>query len=262
MEFSFYRVRAVILRSFMAERRNFMRLMDAMYWPIMDILLWGMSSSWIAKSHSKLPDIVLVIMTGLVFWQVVMRASYEISVGLIEEVWSKSFVTLFSTPLTVREWILGVMLNGIIKTLFVLFFGVLIVWLLYALNIFTFGWMLIPFVISLILFGWVTGFVGASLIVYWGNKVSSVPWVFAFLFAPFSAVYYPIDALPVWGQYLAYCLPLSYIFEGMRTVIFSNTYPWEQLAISFGLNSIYLFISLSFFKFMFKKSRKRGFDRL
>lgn len=262
MSFSLSRVYAIFLRNLMAERRNFMRLMDAVYWPVIDIVLWGMTSSWMSHSKQELPDFVLIIMTGLIFWQVVMRVSYEISVGLLDEVFNKSFITLFSTPLTLAEWMCGVMINGVIKTFFVLLFGSLIVWGLYALNIFAFGWMLIPFTLSLIIFGWTTGLFGAALIVYWGSKVMSIPWVIAFLFAPVSAVYYPVHVLPEWAQNIAACLPTSYIFEGMREVLTHGVFPAYNFCMSIALNSVYLAISLILFKIMFEKSRARGFDRL
>jgi len=262
MSFSMRRVRAVMLRNIMAELTNFGRLMDAIYWPTIDIMLWGMTSSWLAQSEQQIPNLVLVIMTGLVFWQIVMRASYEISVGLLEEVWSRSFVTLFSTPLSINEWIFGVMLMGVLKTILVLLFGVGIVWAFYTLNIFSFGWMLIPFSFALIMFGWVVGFLGAAVIVYKGDRVSSLPWVFAFLFAPFSAVYYPVALLPNWLQSIALCLPTSYIFEGMRSVIATGEFPVKDFAMSMGLNAVYLTCALMLFRFMFEKSRARGFDRL
>lgn len=262
MNLSLQRVWAIVLRNILAERRNFMRISDALYWPILDISLWGFTTSWLEKSHQQMPNLVLMVLTGLVLWQVVMRANYEISIPLIEEIWNKSFVSLFATPLTIWEWIIGVMITGVIKTCFVLVFGVLIVWLFYSLNIFVFGWMLIPFVISLIMFGWVTGFLGASMIVYWGQKVQNLPWIMAFLFAPVSAVYYPIEALPHWLQTVAYSLPLPYIFEGMRSVILEGKLPVNYLAISFLLNIIYLALALLLFKYMFEKSRIKGLDRL
>lgn len=262
MNLSLSRIWAIVLRNMLAERRNLMRISDALYWPILDIMLWGLTSKWIETSQVQVPNLVLIIMTGLVFWQVVTRANFEISIPLIEELWNKSFVSLFATPLTIWEWIVGVMINGIIKTFFVLLFGMSVVWVLYSLNILVVGWMLIPFTLSLIMFGWVTGFLGASMIVYWGQKVQNLPWIMAFVFAPISAVYYPISTLPLWAQKIALCLPLPYIFEGMRMVLSTGTMPYSNLLMSFVLNVFYLVLSICLFKHMFEKSRAKGLDRL
>ncbi len=262
MNIALHRIWAVMLRNMLSEKRNLIRLTDAIYWPTMDIILWGLTSTWMRNNQLQIPNIVLVIMSGLVMWQVVMRANYEISISMMEEMWHKSLINLFASPLTVTEWVIGCMLNGLIKTIFVLFFGAGVVWLLYALNIFTMGWMIIPFVFSLIMFGWTTGFLGSSLIIYYGQKASNLPWVMAFLFTPVSGVYYPIATLPGWAQKIAYALPTAYIFEGMRSIIFTGQMPYRELFISFCLNVTYLIGSISLFIFMFERSRNRGLDRL
>ncbi len=258
----FYRIKAIVLKNIYNEFSNLIRLADSLYWPIIDIALWGLSSMWIQNTQSKVPNLVLVVMTGLVLWQVINRANNEISLTMIEEVWSKSLVNLFSTPLKLSEWICGALLTGLIKTFFVLLFGGLVVWLFYSLNIFTTGWYLLPFAFSLIMFGWMIGLLGASMIINWGGKMASIPWMMLFLFAPFTGVFYPIEVLPVWMQYIAKALPGSYIFEGMRQVLFTGTMPMNDLLISFGLNFLYLTLALFLFKYMFEKSRSRGLSQL
>lgn len=262
MSFAFHRVWAVMLRYLFSERRNVLRLSDALYWPFLDIMIWGLTTTWMQQQQVQVPNLVLVMLTGIVLWQVVMRAHYEITITLMEEMWNRSFVSLFATPLTIWEWIVSVMLNGLVKTVFVLFFGVTIVWLLYGLNILSIGWILVPFSLSLIVFGWVIGFLGAAVIIYYGQKAQNLPWVMAFLFVPVSGIYYPIDILPSWLQCVAYCLPIPYIFEGMRTAIFTGQVPWWQLGVSYVLNVLYLVATIKLFVFMFNKSRAHGLDRL
>lgn len=262
MNMKFYRVKAIIIKNIFNEFSNIIRLADSLYWPIIDIAVWGLSSVWLQKSQANVPNVVLVMMTGLVLWQVMSRANNEISLTLLEEVWSKSLVNLFSTPLLLSEWLCGVLITGLIKTGFVLIFGAGVVWAFYALNIFSAGWYLLPFVFSLIMFGWIIGLLGASIIIYWGQKMQSIPWMMLFLFAPFSAVFYPIEVLPAWMKVIAKMLPGSYIFEGMRKVIFTGTMPLNDLLISFALNIIYLALTLLLFKFMFEKSRARGLSQL
>jgi ABC-2 type transport system permease protein len=63
-------------------------------------------------------------------------------------------------------------------------------------------------------------------------------------------------------QYIGYCVPTSYIFEGMRSILFANTMPWGLLATSMCLNILYLSGAIMFFLFMFKKSKNLGLARL
>ncbi|MBC7364620.1 MAG: hypothetical protein H5U07_08815 [Candidatus Aminicenantes bacterium] len=53
-------------------------------------------------------------------------------------------------------------------------------------------------------------------------------------------------------------IPASYVFEGMRAVIFGQGISLEHLARALFLNLIYLGLSLLFFFRMFKSVRAKG----
>ncbi|MGE5196170.1 MAG: ABC transporter permease [Anaerolineae bacterium] len=258
---SFGRIWAVFLRYFYFFAK-LDHLCDLFYWPILDIALWGITSIWIQSQESAVPDIALVILTGLVFWQVVWRGNYEVTVNLLQEFWNRNLVNLFSTPLSLREWMVSIMLVGFAKILISLAFGSLLVFLLYSLNIFTVGWAMLPFGVLLTLSGWFLGFLSASIMIYFGQRVQMLAWMTATAFSPFSAVFYPVDVLPVWGQKIAYALPTTYIFEGMRKVLQQGVLSIEMLKMSLILNVLYLVATMILFKWMFEKSREKGLARL
>lgn len=262
INFSFTRVWAVVMRHMYLYVRSLDRLADSVYWPVMDIIIWGVTSRWLMQSQTDVPDLVLMVLTGLVFWQIVWRANYEISVNLLEEFWNQNLVNLFSTPLTVYEWIGSVMVLGFIKMILTAGVGFLAVFLLYSLNIIALGWMIIPFIALLLLSGWFMGFLGSSFIIYYGNKVQTLAWTMGFMFAPFSAVYYPLSSLPNWIQKIAVLLPTTYVFEGMRSIIMGQGIAAEYLIKSLVLNIIYLTLSIALFVFLFEKSRNKGLSRL
>lgn len=257
-----HRINAVIVRHLYAYQRNFDRLTDSFYWPLMDILIWGLTSSWIQQSQSGVSNVVTILLTGLVFWQIVWRGNYEISVNLLEEFWNQNLVNLFSTPLTISEWLVAVIILSVIKMCITIAVCIIAIYFLYATNIFTLGWYLLPFVVSLLMSGWIMGFLGSSVIIYWGQKVQTIAWTMGFLFAPFSAVYYPLSQLPTWVQHVSVFLPTTYIFEGMRAVIATGNLDTIVLIKSFALNSIYLFAAILLFRMMFEKSRNKGLSRL
>lgn len=257
-----HRIQAVIIRHLYGYQRNLDRLTDSFYWPLMDIVIWGFTSVWIQKTQVGVPHIAAMLLTGLVFWQIVWRGNYEISVNLLEEFWNQNLVNLFSTPLTLAEWMSAVIILSIMKMFVTITVCVVAIYFLYATNIFTLGWYLLPFVISLLISGWIMGFLGSSIIVYWGQKVQTMAWTMGFLFAPFSAVYYPLSQLPLWVQRISLWLPTTYIFEGMRTVLTTGQLDVVVLVKSFTLNVIYLIGALMLFRYMFEKSRVKGLARL
>lgn len=258
---SFGRIWAVFLRYFYFFAK-LDHLFDLFYWPALDIVLWGVTSVWIQKHQDGIPDIAMAILTGLVFWQIIWRGNHEVSVNLLQEFWNRNLVNLFSTPLKLSEWIIAIMIVGFSKIIISLFFGALLVWLLYTMNIFSLGWAFLPYCVSLTLSGWFMGFLSAGIMVYYGQRVQMLAWMTAYVFAPFSAVYYPVEALPIWAQKIAYCLPTTYIFEGMRQLLAEGVFSMRMLMMSYALNIVYLVLTIFFFKYMFEKSRSKGLARL
>lgn len=255
------RIRGVYLRYFYNLYKGFHSITDLFFWPFVDIILWGLTSVWMQNQnhHTLLPTI---LMTALIFWQIARRGSIDVSSSLLLEFWNRNLVNIFSTPLKVSEWISGVILLGLSKLFMTICFGSMVVYSLFSLNVFSVGWAFLPFTISLIIFGWTIGFLAASVIIYFGQQMEVLAWMIAFVFAPFSAVFYPVDVLPVWGQFVAWSLPTTYIFEGMRSILNTGSFSINYFLISMGLNLIYLSLSICLFKVMFEKSRAKGFVRL
>ena len=177
----------------------------------------GFTTKWVQQQGGGggIQNVALVVLTALVFWQVVWRTNYEVSVNLLEELWNANLVNMFATPLKPIEWVFALMTIGFFKMFVSVAVGIGAVWLLYSLNIFSIGWVMIPYVALLMFSGWFMGFLGASLIMLGGTRVQTIAWTMGFLFAPFSAVYYPLTVLPSWAQTVAHALT-TYVFEGMR----------------------------------------------
>ncbi len=258
---SWSRIKGVFFRYYFNLIKGPNQLSDLFYWPLVDILLWGLTSIWI-QSQNHVANLPLVLMTGLIFWQIAWRGSIDISINLLQEFWNRNLVNLFSTPLKISEWIAGVFLLCFCKLAITVAFGSLLVYLLYSLNVFSLGWAFLPFAALLLLFGWSLGFTAAGVIIYWGHQVEMLAWMIAFVFAPFSAVFYPIETLPTWAQKISWGIPTTYVFEGMRSILKGGAFPVAYFYISLVLNLLYLGTSIFFFNWMFEKARHKGLARL
>lgn len=258
----FQRILGVFFRYLYVMRKGLHHLSDLFYWPLVDILLWGLTSLWIQSQDFHIQNLPLIMMTGLVFWQICWRGSVDISVSLLQEFWQRNLVNLFSTPLKFCEFVMGLLLLSLVKLITSIAFGAVVVYLLYALNVFSIGWAFLPFAASLIIFGWTIGFLASSAIIYWGHSIEMFAWMIGGLFAPFSAVFYPIALLPAWTQKISWCLPTTYIFEGMRSILRTGIFPTRFFWTSILLNALFLSASILLFRYMFQKSRKKGLGRL
>lgn len=255
------RVFAMMLRDFITLRHNLDRLGDMFYWPAMDLFIWGLTGLYIS-SASPSAHASEIILTGLIFWLVIWRAQYEISINLLHEMWDRNLVNIFASPLTIKEWMVSAILFGFIKMFASLIFSAFLAALLYHFQVFTYGLLLIPIVLNLVLTGWAAGFLVAGLIIRHGQKIQTIAWTGVYLIAPFSALYYPVSVLPGWAQQVSLVIPSSYMFEGMREILFTGSMSQDKFLVSFALNIVYLVLSIWFFLFMFNKSRKLGFGRL
>ncbi len=258
---NFQHVWAIVIRHWRLTFRGFDRIFNVFYWPLLNIVIWGITSVWL-QQQAKQPHIVAMILTGLIFWQIVFRVNLETAKSLFEELINQNLVNLFATPLTLYEWIVAIMLLGIINMILVMMCGITAVWFLYNFNMLVLGWSIIPFMLSLLISGWFIGFFICGLLIYWGVKAQDFIYTIGWTFAPFSAIYYPLEVLPQWVQYISRLLPMTYVFESMRYMLKNGTIPLSQLSLSYGLNVLYLIGSLLFFKRMFEKSKEKGLARL
>lgn len=259
----FYRIKALVERSFLITFRGLDPLIDFFYWPFYDILVWGFTAQWLKENQAAhFANSSLALLAALVLWQASYRANLDVSYNFLAELWARNIVNLFASPLKISEWIAAALIVGLINTVIAVSFGVFAVWLLYGIAIPTVGWILIPCFISLVLSGWATGFFTAACLAYWGQSAQKLVWVMSWFFVPFSAVFYPLEVLPTWAKVIARLLPMTYIFEGVRSYVNTHQVPVTYLLISFALNAVYYTLAIITFKAAFRKSRVKGLARL
>lgn len=256
-----YRVRAMVTRHIYGYIHSWDKLVDSFYWPTMDILLWGLTSAWI-RDQADIPNLVIILLTGLVFWQIVWRNQYEFTVNMLEEMWHQNLVSLFASPLMVMEWILSSVVLGFIKIVVTVLFLLGITWFLYAVALWDGGWELIPAMVLLLMNGWWIGLAITGLLVRFGTRIQTLAWSGTYLLAPFSAIYYPVSALPAWGQQIAWWIPMSHIFTYMRALVMKSPTTLTDLVLPLLMTIVYVGLAMWWFIASMNASRKVGLARL
>lgn len=253
-----HRIYALLLRNLYTFKRSFDRLSDAFYWPTIDLILWGLTSSYFVSLAPNSGQLFIAIIGGILFWVIPWRAQYEITIGLLNELWDKNLTNLFVSPLKLSEWMISLLLMGFIKASISLSFASIVAFILYKMNIFVYGFYLIPFAFLLLMFGWSFGFLVASILLRYGSRIQTLAWTVTWAAAPFSAIYFPVSILPDWAQTISRLLPSSYVFEGSRSVIYNHTFDWNMFYTGLILNLIYITIAFFLFRLSFKKALERG----
>lgn len=243
-------------------RHSLDRAADMFYWPATDLVLWGLTSLYFSTLSSETRGASVPILAGVLLWTVVHRGQQEISISVLEELWNRNFVNLFVTPLTIGELVGSYFLVGVVKGAISFGVAALIAYLLYSFKIALFGTFLLPFVGLLLMCGWWMGLIIAAFIMRYGTRVQTLAWTLAWVFSPFSAIYFPVSVLPSWAQVVARFVPSSYIFEAARAYIAHGVFDTHQLLISFGLSSLYIILALVFFERSFRVVLDRGLVKL
>lgn len=255
------RVGGIIYRYWKPTLRDGMRLMDMFYWPLLDMVLWGFNSLWLGAISANL-QATTIMLSALALWQVVFRASIEVTRSLLDEVWHQNFTNLFASPLKLSEWIVAIMVISAVSALWNLLFGSLIAYVIFDVNIFVLGISLLPFFLVLVLFGWFCGFLSSSLILMYGRRVEMFAWTFPWLFAAFSCVFYPASVLPPAVQHVSWSLPTTYIFESARMLITTGETSTRLILIGLVLSMVFLGGGVLMFLAAFGRAKNRGLNSL
>lgn len=253
-----HRIKALLIRHLYLYQRSFPRLMDIFYWPVMDLLVWGFFSVYLQKQNLNNLNVVTVLLGALIFWDFLNQSQKAVSVAFLEDVWERNLLNIFVTPLKISEFLTATVLLGLVRIVLISVVMGTLAFLLYHFNLFQFGFSLIPFAANLLLFGWTLGILTTGIILRYGTQAQILAFGFIFLIQPFSAVFYPVSALPPFLRVVANLIPTTYVFEGMRALINTGSLPLFLLSLSFITNIVYLIASLAFFHLMFKRTKERG----
>ncbi len=254
----FNRIWALFLRHIYLYPKSFSRIMELIYWPFLDLVVWGFISLYLNQFGKDLPNFVAFLLGALILWDILFRSQQGISVSFLEDIWARNLLNLFVSPLSPGEYIFALMLFSCVKIIMAGTIMSLLAWILYSFNFFLLGLSLLGFILGLVAMGWAIGLLTLSLILRFGQQAEILAWGLAFLFQPVSAVFYPLSVLPVWLQKIAHFVPSSYVFEGMRQIILNGHFPMRNLLICFTLDGFYLGLAFLFYYQVFKIVRKKG----
>lgn len=256
--FSAGRMSGLLLRQLYLYRRSAIRSLEIVYWPVLDLLLWGFLSVYVARLRGGGALAIAYLLGALILWDIFFRVQQAISVSFLEDIWTRNLVNVFVSPVSTTEFLGATMILGVMKVAVIALLMSAIAWALYAFNIFPFAPGLLPFAANLILSAWGMGIITTALILRYGQGAEVLAWAVAFLFQPFSAVFYPVSILPAALQRIAWALPTTYAFEGMRQVLSGRPVPWGDVAAALGLNAVLFGIAAGVFARVMWVARELG----
>ncbi len=253
-----HRVNAVIVRHVYEARRNFDRVIDTIWWPVLDIVMWGFFSIYLTHGKGLAPNIVSLMLGAAILWTMFYSFQRDMAVAFIDDLWCRNLINLFSTPLMLSEYIAGIVAVCVLKVMVGLLAASAIAWAAYSFDILPWLPKFIPYIANLLFFALALGIAITGMIFRYSTKIQALAWSFAGLLMPVSCIFYPISSLPNWLQDIAWMMPTAHSFEGMRQVLAGKGFSPLHFWWGAGLNVVYFGAAIVFFRWIFEKARSRG----
>ncbi len=253
-----HRIYALVVRHLYLYRRSLPRVMEIVYWPFLDLVIWGFITVYLMKFQGQIPGVVTFFLGALILWDVLFRSQQGITISFLEEIWARNLMNLFASPLKPSEFLAATMVMSVFKVVAVSLVMATCAGLFYSYNVLMIGIWLLPFVVNLVITGWIIGVLTTALIMRFGQEAEVLAWSMVFLFQPISCVFYPMDVLPSWLRAVAWMNPAAHVFEGMRAVLNATTNPVISLVWATGLNLFFLGTVILAFHWTFEHCRDKG----
>ena len=183
-----YRIKAVMMRHAYEVRRNVDRVTDMIYWPVLDIIVWGFFTVYLAHGGRPGGGIAGFLLGAAILWGMFYSFQRDMAVGFLDELWPRNLINLFSTPLDVSEYLSGLIVVNLFKVMAGAVCAGIVPWACYAFNIFPRLPQFVPFMLNLMLFGLALGVFTSGLILRYATKVQGLAWSFAGLLLPVSCI--------------------------------------------------------------------------
>lgn len=255
---NFKRTYAIVLRQFYLIRGSFSRVVPLFAWVAIDIVLWGFITKYLNSVTASGFNFVPILLGAVLLWDFFSRVMQGVTMAFFEDVWSRNFLNVFATPLSIGEYLGGLVISSITTSIFGILAMLLLATVAFGLSFFAYGLMLIPFLLVLFLFGIAMGIFACGIVLRLGPAAEWFIWPIPGLLSPFVGVFYPIATLPHWMQGISYLLPPTYVFEGMRAIVMGGTVSLMHLLLGIALVILDILAACWFFARIYRFAVRTG----
>ena len=255
---NFNKVYALGLRHMYLISNSLPRIIDLIYWPTVQIFLWGFISKFFTLNSEYYSNTVGIILTAAILYDFLFRVSISFNMMFLEEIWSRNFTNLFIAPITISEMITSLTFTAILRAMIGMVPAAVLAIPLFGVSVFNLGIPLLFLLLSLYLFGITLGLLVTSGLLRFGPSFENIAWASLFFLAPLGCIYYPIEILPSSLQIIAKALPLVHIFEEMRSILLNGNVNYFDIIKSISISIVYFVLGVIVFYASYFGAKNRG----
>lgn len=258
LAFSRRRVAAMVLRYWFLMRSSWPRVLDLIYWPLVQMLMWGFLQLYITEHSGFFVRAGGTFIGAVLLWDILFRGQLGFSVSFLEEMWARNLGNILMSPLRQTEFVTALMIMSIVRLAVGLIPVSLLAIAFFGFNLYGFGLALAAFFANLMLTSWAVGIFVSGLVLRNGLGAENLAWTIMFLFLPLTCVYYPVSTLPAFLQPLAWVLPPTYVFEGMRALLLNQVFRADLMLEALALNVVLFAAGSVAFALLLRSARRQG----
>ncbi|MBA3516694.1 MAG: ABC transporter permease [Rhizobiales bacterium] len=256
--FSLRRVGAMVERYWYLLRYSWPRIVDLIYWPTVQMLMWGFLQSYLAQASGPMAQAGGAFIGAVLLWDILFRGQIGFSISFLEEMWSRNLGNLMMTPLRPAELIASLMVMSVVRVLIGMVpVTFLAIWF-FGFNFWALGLAVPVFFLNLIITSWSIGLLSSGLVLKKGMGAESLAWSMTFLLLPLCCVYYPVAILPEWLRWFALALPPTHVFEGLRTLLHEGRFDAGAMLTALALNAVIFSGACVAFALLLRSARETG----
>jgi ABC-2 type transport system permease protein len=248
----------MVLRYVYLLRSSWTRLLELIYWPAVQLFVWGFLQLYISQNSGFFARVSGVFIAAVLMWDMLFRGQLGFSISFLEEMWSRNLGNLMISPLRPIELVSALMIMSIIRLAIGMVPVTMLAIAFFGFNLYGLGLALAAFFLNLILTGWEVAIVVAGVLLRNGMGAESLAWTLMFVLLPLVCVYYPVNVLPDWLQLIAWSLPPTYVFEGMRALLMEHVFRSDLMVEAFALNALYFAAAVAAFLALLESARRAG----
>src|SRR5260221_11433833 len=196
-------IAGIVLRQIYLMRGSPVRLFPMVTWVAIDIVLWGFITRYLNTVSGSGMDFVPTLLGGVLLWDFCTRIMQGVATAFLEDVWSRNFLNLFASPLSISEYITGLVITSVLTSTLGIIVMLLLATGIFHLQFFSMGLPLMAFLTVLFVFGISLGIFGTAIVLRLGPACDWLLWPLAAFLLPFAAWFYPLAALPPWVRSLS-----------------------------------------------------------
>lgn len=147
------RIGAMVLRHAYLMRTSWPRIFELMYWPTIQMVLWGFITVFLTTNSSYIAQATGVLISAVLLWDVLFRGQLGFSLSFLEEIWSRNLANLAVSPLRPAELLAALMTMSLIRTLIGILPAAGLAIVFYEISVFDLGLPLLAFFSNLLIMG-------------------------------------------------------------------------------------------------------------